>query len=266
LTYSYIAALDSIRELQSQKIPIVFCSAMTRQEQQVYREELGIEAPFIVENGGAIYIQKDYFRLPFSYDKASEDYLVIEFGMPYSELRHKLSIALNAACKQIKGNQKLGSISINSFGDMSVEEIAKETGLSLKMASFAKQREYSETLKVSGGQKAVEVVCEEIARVGLLCIPDRKFYEVTGGNDKGKAIKVLNEIFKLNYGKITTYGIGDGIDDLSLLSNVDHPMLVQGVDKRWQRLNVRNLKRVRGVSTEGWSRAVELVLGNEHYA
>ena len=102
LTYSYTAALDSIRELQAQEIPIIFCSAMTRQEQQVYREELGIEAPFIVENGGAIYIQKDYFRLPFSYDKASEDFLVIEFGMPYSELRHKLSMALDAACRQIR--------------------------------------------------------------------------------------------------------------------------------------------------------------------
>lgn len=262
LTYSYIPALDAIRELQAQEIPIIFCSAMTRQEQQVYREELGIEAPFIVENGGAIYIQKDYFRLPFSYDKASDDYLVIEFGMPYRELRHKLKLALDAACHQIENNPKLGSISIDSFGDMSVEDIAKETGLSLKMASFAKQREYSETLKIGGAPKAVETVCHEIGKVGLLCIPDKKFFEVTGGNDKGKAIKVLLEILKLNYGNITTYGIGDGVDDLSLLANVDYPMLVQGADKRWQRLNVRNLKRVKGVSTEGWSRAIqELVLG-----
>jgi len=260
LTYSYTAALDAVRNLQAQEIPIVFCSAKTKQEQQVYREELGIEAPFIVENGGAIYVQKDYFRLPFSYDKASEDFLVIEFGIPYSELRHRLSLALDAACRQIEDNPKLGSISINSFGDMSAEDIAKETGLSLKMASFARQREYSETLKISGGQKAVETVCQEIGKVGLLCIHGKKFYEITGGNDKGKAVKVLLEIFKLNYGGITSYGIGDGTDDFSLLSNVDHPMLVQGADKRWQRLNVRNLKRVKGVSTEGWSKAIEMVL------
>ena len=261
LTYSYTAALDAVRNLQAQEIPIVFCSAKTKQEQQVYREELGIEAPFIVENGGAIYIQKDYFRLPFSYDKASEDFLVIEFGMPYSELRHKLSMALDVACRQIEDNPKLGSVSINSFGDMSKEDIAKETGLSLKMASFAKQREYSETLKIDGGQRAVETVCQEIGKVGLLCIHGGKFYEVTGGNDKGKAVKVLLEIFKLNYGDITSYGIGDGADDLSLLANVDHPMLVQGADKHWQRLKVRNLKRVKGVSTDGWSKAIEMVLG-----
>jgi mannosyl-3-phosphoglycerate synthase len=261
LTYSYTAALDAVRNLQAQEIPIVFCSAKTKQEQQIYREELDIEAPFIVENGGAIYIQKDYFHLPFSYDKASEDFLVIEFGMPYSELRHKLSMALDAACRQIEDNPKLGSISINSFGDMSKEDIAKETGLSLKMVSFAKQREYSETLKIDGGQRAVETVCQEIGKAGLLCIHGGKFYGVTGGNDKGKAVKVLLEIFKLNYGDITSYGIGNSTDDLSLLANVDHPMLVQGADKHWQRLNVRNLKRVNGVSTEGWSKAIEIVLG-----
>ena len=262
LTYSYTAALDAVRKLQAQQIPIVFCSAKTRQEELVYLDELSIEAPFIVENGGAIYIPKDYFRLPFSYDKAVDDYLVIEFGMPYSELRHQLSLALDAACRQIESNPRLGGVSIASFGDMSAEDIAKETGLSLRLASFASQREYSETLSISGGQRAMEMVCQEINRVGLLCIRSGKFYEVTGGNDKGKAVKILLEIFKLNYGKVESYGIGDDDEDLSLLANVDHPMLVQGADKRWQRLNVRNLKRVKGVSPEGWSRAVDIILAN----
>ena len=185
--------------------------------------------------------------------------MVIEFGIPYSELRHRLSLALDAACRQIEGNPKLGGISINSFGDMSAEDIAKETGLSLKMASFAKQREYSETLKIEGSQRAIETLRNEIGKVGLLCVHGGKFYSVTGGNDKGKAVKVLLEIYKLNYGNVISFGVGDGIDDLSLLMNVDHPMLVQGVDKRWQKLNIRNLQRVKGVGPEGWSCAMELV-------
>jgi mannosyl-3-phosphoglycerate synthase len=229
-------------------------------EQQFYRDELGITAPFIVENGGAVYIPKDYFRLPFSYDKALSDYLVIEFGIPYNELRHRLSLALDAACRQIEANPKLGGIFINGFGDMSVEDIAKETGLSLKLAAFAKQREYSETLKVEGSRRTVETVLNEISKAGLVFIRGGRFYEVTGGNDKGKAVKTLLEVFKLNYGDVTSFGIGDSLGDLPLLTNVDHPMLVQGVDKRWQKLDIRNLERVKGVGPEGWSRAVELVL------
>jgi mannosyl-3-phosphoglycerate synthase len=260
LSYSYTAALDAVRKLQAQEIPIVFCSAKTRAEQQFYREELGITAPFIVENGGALYIPKDYFRLPFSYDKALPDYLVIEFGIPYNELRHRLSLALDAACRQIEANPKLGSIFINSFGDMNVEGIAKETGLSLKMASFAKQREYSETLRIEGSSRAVETVLNEIKKAELVCIRGGRFYEVTGGNDKGKAVKVLLEVYKLNYGNVISFGIGDSLGDLPLLMNVGHPMLVQSAGKHWQKLDIRNLERVKGVGPEGWSRAVELVL------
>jgi len=32
------------------------------------------------------------------------------------------------------------------------------------------------------------------------------------------------------------------------------------VDKRWQKLDIRKLERVKGMGPEGWSRAVELVL------
>ncbi len=260
LTYSYTAALDAVRKLQAQEIPIVFCSAKTRVEQQFYREELGVTAPFIVENGGALYIPKDYFRLPFSYDKALPDYLVIEFGVPYNELRNRLSLALDAACRQIKATPKLGNIFINSFGDMSVEDIAKETGLSLQLAAFAKQREYSVSLKIEGGRRAVETVLSEIKKTGLIFMRGRRFYEVTGGDDKGKAVKTLLEVYKLNYGNVMSFGIGDSEGDLSLLVNVDHPMLVQGANKRWQKLKIRKLERVKGVGPEGWSRAIELVL------
>ena len=260
LTYSYSAALDAVRKLQAQAIPIILCSAKTRSEQQVYRDELGITAPFIVENGSALYIPKDYFRLPFAYDKALPDYLVIEFGIPCNELRHRLKLALDAAVEQIRVSPKLGSISIDNFGNMSAEDIAKETGLSLKLAALAKQREYSETLKIRGDKRAVEVVLNEISKAGLLGIYGGKFYEITGGNDKGKAVKVLLDLYKLNYGNVISYGIGNSQGDLPLLMNVGHPMLVQGADKRWQKIDIRNLVRVKGVGPEGWSHAIELIL------
>jgi mannosyl-3-phosphoglycerate synthase len=227
-------------------------------EQQFYREELGVTAPFIVENGGAIYVPKDYFRLPFNYDKALPDYLVIEFGIPRSELRHRLNPILDAACRKIEANPRVGGIAINSFDNMTTEEIAKETGLSLKLAALAKQREYSETLKIEGDRRAIEL--GEINNAGLLAIHGGQFYEVTGGNNKERAARVLLEMYKLNYGGIVSFGIGDGIADIPFLNHVDYPMLVQNADKRWQRLEIRNLARVKGIGPEGWSRAIDLLL------
>jgi mannosyl-3-phosphoglycerate synthase len=257
--YSYTMALDAIRKLQGMDIPIVFCSSKTRFEQEVYRDELGINAPFIVENGGAIYIPKEYFRLPFSYDKIVNDYMVVEFGIAYQELRHKLKEALESAYRQIEANS-LGEIFVNSFGDMTVEDVAKETGLGLKMAALAKQREYSETLKIKGSRRAMEAVFAEIKKAGLLYTFGGRFYEVTGGNDKGKAVKILLELYKMNHGNVMSFGIGNSVNDLPLLSQVDFRMLVLGSDRRWSRMNISGLYKVRGVGPEGWSKAIEMVV------
>jgi len=59
--YSYQAALPAVRYLQKQGIPIVFCSSKTRAEQAVYQQKLDIDDPFIVENGGAVYLPESYF-------------------------------------------------------------------------------------------------------------------------------------------------------------------------------------------------------------
>jgi len=45
---------------------------------------------------------------------------------------------------------------------------------------------------------------------------------------------------------------------------VDSPMLVQTVDKRWNKLNVKNLKRITGIGPEGWAKAALEILGGNH--
>ena len=47
---------------------------------------------------------------------------------------------------------------ITCFGDLSTEEVAKVTGLNLRMAELAKQRAYSETLIIEGNKRAVALV------------------------------------------------------------------------------------------------------------
>ena len=255
LTYSYTQALDALRLLQDKGIAIIFCSAKTRSEQQVYREELSINEPFIVENGGAIFIPKDYFRFPFTYDKATEDYFVIELGIPYQEVRQKLKRANEEAGGHIVG-----------FGDMSVEDIARETALNLKSAELVKQREFSETIKIKGDRKSISIALSSIKNSGLSCTFDGKFYEVMGGNDKGKAVQILTALFKLNFSESTTVGIGDDESDLPMLASVDLPILVQGQSKRWKKVKVKNIRRVKGIGPEGWSNAMKELVAEQVHA
>ena len=122
VSYSYSAALDSVRKLQDARIPIVFCSAKTMAEQQVYRRELGIKDPFIIENGAAIIVPKDYFRFPFSFSRIIDDYFIIELGVPYEEVRNRLG--------RLSEEHKA---KVTFFGDLSTEEVSKVTGLNFVM-------------------------------------------------------------------------------------------------------------------------------------
>ncbi len=250
VSYSYAAALDSVRKLQEAGIPIVFCSAKTMAEQQVYRHELGITGPFIIENGAAIVVPKDYFQFSFSFSRIVDDYFVIELGAPYQEVRSKL--------KKLWGKQEA---KVTCFGDLTTEEVSKVTGLNLLMAALAKQREYSETVIIEGGKKQLQSTLAAIKGVGLSYTFGGRFYEVCLGGDKGKAVKILLELFKLNFGDAYTVGIGDSLNDAEMLTAVDLPMIVQTGDKRWNKLNVKNLKRVSGIGPEGWARAASEVLG-----
>lgn len=81
-------ALDLIKKLQ---IPLVICSSKTRNEIEEYRHPFGVNDPFISENGGAVFIPKDYFPFKFTYDKG-DSYFIIELGAPYREIRNRFEM------------------------------------------------------------------------------------------------------------------------------------------------------------------------------
>ena len=204
-----------------------------------------------MESGGAIFIPKDYFRLPFTYDKVIQDYFVIELGLPYQGIRQKL-----------KRMQRETGVKITGFGDMSVEEVTHETALNLRLAESMKQREYSEIIKVEGSKKEIEFVLNTIKESGLSYNQRYKLYEIKYGSDESKAVQVLIALYKLNFGDVFTLGIGDDESNIAMLASVDKPMLVQGQGNRWSKVKVKNMKKVKGIGPEGWSKAIkELGLG-----
>jgi mannosyl-3-phosphoglycerate phosphatase len=244
-TYSYNGALPLIEHLRTQDVPIVFCSAKTRAEQEVYRKELQINDPFIVENGGAIFISQGYFPFDFQYHKDKNGYRVIELGIPYQRIREILAQIRNDTGVNFKG-----------FGDMSADEVASLTGLNLEAAQRAKAREYDETLNLQGAPDEINRVLNAIKEAGLNYASGGRYYDVTGQNDKGKATKILIDLFNRKSGQIKTIGIGDSPNDLPMLSAVDIPVLVQKPGGTWEEIEIPRLYRAKGVGPEGWAKAV----------
>jgi mannosyl-3-phosphoglycerate phosphatase len=245
--YSYTPAMPALRLLRKRKIPLIFCSAKTKAEQELYQEKLKIHNPFIVENGGAIFIPKGYFSSDYKY-KTQNGYSVIELGISYLKIRRILH--------KIKQEKKLD---FKGFGDLDPGEIMAETGLDFEAALRAKKREYSETLILKGKSEEVEKVLTNIREAGLSCTYGGSFYSVEA-NDKREAVSILLALFRKKLGQVQTVGLGDSFNDIPMLSIVGIPMLVQKPGGVWEEIKLPNLRYVEGIGPFGWRKGIEEII------
>ena len=85
-TYSFEESKPGLELLKKLEVPIIFCTSKTRFEIEEYREKLGNSHPFISENGGGIFIPKNYFSFDFNYDDIIDNYKTIILGEKFDNL------------------------------------------------------------------------------------------------------------------------------------------------------------------------------------
>lgn len=248
-TYSFEEANPAIRLIKEKGIPLILCSSKTRTEMEVYQNRLDNCHPFVSENGGAIFIPKGYFEsvgcgVPTF---CSSRYDSIMLGTPYQEIRGDL----------IELRQRLNA-RVNGFGDMSAREIAALSGLTGEEAALAKEREFGEPFIFEG--EPDERFLRAIEEKGLHWTQGR-FFHIMGDNDKGKAVKILKHLYRKAFGEIVTIGLGDGFNDLPMLKEVDHPVLIPKEDGSYDpRVNISNLIKATKPGPAGWNETITELL------
>ncbi len=248
-TYSYKEATEGINLMKSKGVPLVFCSAKTRAEQELYQDKLGLRDPFIVENGGAVFLRKDYFSLPYPFHRSLDRYNVIELGLPYERILKILAEVREETQIKFKG-----------YRDMNEEEVAAITGLSSKEAKMAKMREYVETVKFESSEADLRDFCRKLRMRGLQVTFGGRFLSVMGSNNKGRAAVILKELYRREFGPTFSIGIGDSRNDLPLLSSVDLPILVQKPGGRWEDIDLPHVIKADGIGPAGWNRIIIEIL------
>jgi len=249
-TYSCEVAMPLVTRLKRAGIEIVLCSSKTRAEIEMYRKRLGLNTPFIVENGGAIFIDRDYFTFPYEYQRAIGNYRVIELGIAYGEVRRLL-----------EGVRLENNLSFRGFGDMDDAKVAALTSLDMASAGRARRREYGETLDLGGSERDIKHILDRIKDAGLNWSRGSRLYSVGGGSDKGIAVRVVASLYNKKLGKIKTIGIGDSPNDEPMLAEVDFPVLVQKPGGCWENMEIPNLYKVDGIGPEGWVEAIKNLTG-----
>ncbi len=251
-SYSFEAALPALQFIGSKSIPLVICTSKTRAEIEYYRELLCNNEPFISENGGGIFIPDSYFSYDFNYDKEVDGYKLIELGTA-----HKILIKLLDSIK------KDTRINLKGLSEMTIEELSEVSGVSRDQAELARKREYDEPFILYGDEWDKERVKEEIIERGFQHTEGGIFQHIMGENHKGKAVKILIDIFREKPSEPKTIGIGDSPNDLPMLRAVDIPILVRKPDGEYDsRIKLENLVLAEGIGPEGWNNAVLNLLEN----
>jgi len=245
-TYSFEPARPALNRLGTLGIPLIICTSKTRAEVEPIRTALGNSDPFVVENGGAVFIPEGQFSIEFQSVRRDSGYLVVELGTSYSRILGVFSRMKERLPARLRG-----------FSDLSVEEVARLTGLSLEEAARAKQREYDEPFVVDDPATDLDIVRETAESAGL-SITRGRFFHLTGDNDKGRAVRLVKDIYARADGIAPrTIGLGDSPNDRPLLENVDFPVLVQKPGGRYEpSIRLDNLVLAPGEGPIGWSVAV----------
>lgn len=242
-TYSPDAARPALKSLKRKMIPLVFCTSKTRAEVQFWRKRLDNYDPFIIENGGAVYIPRGYFPFPVPGAVKRDEYDMLEYGTPYAELVETL-----AAASRESGCQALG------FHDMSVAEVSIRTLLPVEQAELAKRREYDEPFEVLGA--GAHSLLGAIESRGKRWTRGDRFYHITGDNDKAAAVRGLAALYRRAFGELVTIGIGDGQNDEKFLNAVDIPVVVHSRFAAALKLAVPRSQVTRFPGPHGWKEAV----------
>jgi len=254
-TYAFEAARPAIEALQVEGIPIVFCTSKTFAESVVLQEAMGIHAPLIVENGGAIYFRQGELD-PTGLDVFPKgDWQRVSLGVP-----HRALLAQLVAIKELTG------IEIRHFSTMTPEEIANECGLSLEAAERARAREFDEPFRIlSGRPEDLEQVTRMMEGIELTISRGGRYHHLSGRSDKGRAVRKVCEFQRKSRGPIQSVGIGDSPNDLPMLQAVDIPVVVMrhgNTHDSQLREGVPGALLAKGVGPVGWNAAVlELLSG-----
>jgi mannosyl-3-phosphoglycerate phosphatase len=246
-TYSFEPAQPALDLIKQKDVPLVLSSSKTMAEIEFYRKELENGHPFISENGGAVFVPKNYFSFRFPYDRETDWFLVLELGIFYPRIIEVLD-----ALKKETG------ISMKGFSDLTEKEISSLCALDFKRAELAKKREYDEPFIIEGGEKEIEIVRRKIEEKGMTYAWGGRFHHLLGKNDKGKAVEILKELYENQFFSIVTIGIGDSLNDLPMLSVVDHPIFLKGEERvSVEALSpIQNCTVIHGTGPGAWNEAI----------
>jgi len=242
--YSYHEAEEMLRFIDDNQIPLIFTTSKTAVEVIELQRIMGISEPFIVENGGGIFIPHNYKRFNVEEHTEKDGYKVIELGKTYCECKHFFKTH--------------DYFDVRTFSNMSPYQISRLTKLDNHHANMAKQRDFSEPFVLNIDEQLSQIE-EEAAAQGFKITKGGRFFHLMGEKqDKGVAVKRVVELFADTIEEEPyVIALGDSKNDIQMLQAADLPILIPRHDETFIALDLPNLVRARYKSSKGWNSSLK---------
>lgn len=256
-SYSFAEALPAVNALTRLNIPLILASSKTRAEIIALRQALGNRAPFIVENGAAVFVPRDCFARQPPETTQQGDYWVHELAPPRARWLAEL-----AALREEFGEEFTG------FSDAGVTGIMAMTGLSAEQAAAANDRGYSEPVKWHGGCEQELQFVARLREAGATVAKGGRFLGITGNCDKGQALVWLRAQFQSAAPgqRIVDLAIGDSGNDVPMLEASQSALLIRSPVQGFPVLK-RQEQVIRSSSfgPAGWAEGVSVWLQQNNF-
>lgn len=250
-TYSYTPAIPVLARLKAADIPLILNTSKTAAELEIIRKELENSAPYVVENGSAVFIPAEYFDGELENTAQKSGYYMHVLGALRSEileLVHKIRIDKKFL--------------FTGFADMEVSEVIVHTGLSETDAILAATREFSEPLIWQDSARQLLNFEALIANHGLRLLKGGRFVHVIGACDKGKCLHWLRERFTNSCGARPAFvALGDSQNDVAMLNAADTAVIVRSSQHEPPVLEKRSsIIITEKIGPQGWADALTQIL------
>jgi len=251
------SAATALQELERRLVPLVFASRGTRVEVEFVRRRIGNRHPFISENGGGVFVPEGYFRQRIPGATMIRNYHCVSLAHPYEQTCSVLEEAAREARAEVVG-----------FHQMSVKEIAENTGLPQKIAEMARLREYDEPFFFAGEEQAASRRLELAVRSrGWRIARGERFWHCSSGADLAGAVRRVMEMYRAHKhrGRMRSAAIGWSKHQLPMLAAAGRAVVLPAADGGYDEELAEKLPAARRAARggiAGWSSAVmELIEG-----
>lgn len=228
-------------------IPILLYSRRTYEEMIWLCGELAIHHPFVVENGGALYVPNNYYKLDLKDFTVGDEYHQMTFGSTRSTIEN-----ITAKLAKVTG--------VNLDNDIqSPLDLADYWDIELFEAERIMSRGFSQMItKTEEVSTLTDLFKQLISQQGLQIIDSDEAYYI-GNFSLTEPIRYWIEYLKSQYDDLQVFMLSNVADDEAILALGDEAFLLKNQEE-WQPILLDNLNLINGSIATGLKQVAEFVV------